>query len=69
MSILEFILFLAYSLTGFVLADTLLADTDDDEEEDLDNKVEEDVDNEEEDVDNEEEEVDDDKVSCEGVAL
>jgi hypothetical protein len=49
-----------------VLADTLLADTDDDEEEDVDNKEEEDVDNEEEDVDNKEEEVDDNKEENEG---
>ncbi len=58
MSLLEFFLFLAYSLTRFVLADTLLADTDDDKEEDLDNEVEEYVDNKEEDIDNKEEEVD-----------
>ncbi len=35
MSLLEFFLFPAYSLTGFVLADTLLADTDNNEEEDV----------------------------------
>ncbi len=44
MGLLEFFLFLAYSLTGFMLADTLLADTDDKEEEDVGNKEEEDVD-------------------------
>ncbi len=44
-----------------MLADTLLADTDDGEEEDVNNKEEEDIDNEEEDVDNKEEDVDDDK--------
>jgi hypothetical protein len=65
-SLLEFFLFLAYSLTGFVLADTLLADTDDEEEEDLNNKVEEDVDDEEEDVDDKEEEIDDDKEENKG---
>ncbi len=40
-----------------MLADTLLADTDDEEEEDVDDKEEEDVDDEEEDVDNKEEEI------------
>ncbi len=54
MSLVEFFLFLAYSLTGFVLADTLLADTDDDEEEDINNEEEDDIDEEEEDVDNNE---------------
>jgi hypothetical protein len=52
-----FFLFLAYSLTKYVLADTLLADTDDKEEEDVNNKEEEDIDNKEEDVDNEEEDI------------
>ncbi len=49
-----------------MLADTLFADTDDDEEEDVDNKEEEDIDNEEEDVDDEEEEVDDNKEENKG---
>ncbi len=40
-----------------MLADTSLADTDDDEEEDLDNEVEEDVDDKEEEVDNNKEEI------------
>ncbi len=66
MSLLEFFLFLAYSLTGFVLADTSLADTDDNEEEDVNNEEEEDVDDNEEDVDDEEEEIDDDKEENEG---
>jgi hypothetical protein len=38
-----------------VLADTLLADTDNNKEEDVDNKEEEDIDKKGEDVDNEEE--------------
>ena len=59
MSLVEFFLFLAYSLTGFVLADTLLADTDNKEEEDADDKEEEDIDNEEEDVGDKEEDIDD----------
>jgi hypothetical protein len=49
-SLVEFFSFLAYSLTGFVLADTLLADTDDNKEEDVDDKEEEDIDDKEEDV-------------------
>ncbi len=61
MSLVEFFLLLAYSLTGFVLADTLLADTDNDKEEDIDNKEEEDIEDKEEDVDNEEEDFGDDK--------
>jgi hypothetical protein len=66
-SLVEFFLFLAYSLTGFVLADTLLADTDDnDEEEDVNNKEEEDINNKEEDIDNKEEEVNDDKEENKG---
>jgi hypothetical protein len=56
-SLVEFFLFLAYSLTGFVLADTLLADTDN-KEEDINDKEEEDIDNKEEDVGDEEEDVD-----------
>jgi hypothetical protein len=44
-----------------VLADTLLADTDNNKEEDVNNKVEEDIDNKEEDVINKEEDVNDDK--------
>ncbi len=66
MSLLEFFHFLAYSLTRFVLADTLLADTDNNKEEDVNDEEEEDVDDEEEDVDNEEEEIDDDKEENEG---
>jgi hypothetical protein len=65
-SLLEFFLFLAYSLTGFVLADTSLANTDDNKKEDVDNKEEEDIDNEEKDVDNEGEEVDDDEEENKG---
>ena len=53
--------FLAYSLTGFVLADTLLADTDDNKEEDVDDKEEEDIDDKEEDVSDKEEDADDNK--------
>ncbi len=53
-------LFLAYSLTGFVLADTLLADTDN-KEEDINDKEEEDIDDEEEDVGSKEEGVNDNK--------
>ncbi len=49
-----------------MLADTLLTDTDNNEEEDIDNKEEEDVDDKEEDVDNEEEEVDNDEEENEG---
>jgi hypothetical protein len=49
-----------------VLADTLLAETDNNEEEDIYDKKEEDVDDEEEDVDDDEEEVDDDKEENEG---
>jgi hypothetical protein len=49
-----------------VLADTSLADTDDDEEEDVDDEEEEDVDDEEEDVDDEEDEVDIDTEENEG---
>jgi hypothetical protein len=49
-----------------VLVDTLLADTDDNKEEDLNNEVEEDIDNEEENVDDEEEEVNDDKEENKG---
>ncbi len=49
-----------------MLADTSLADTDDEEEEDLDNEVEEDIDDEEEVVDDEEEEVDDYKEENKG---
>jgi hypothetical protein len=49
--------FLAYSLTRFVLADTLLADTDDNKEEDIDDKEEEDIDDKEEDVSDKEEDV------------
>jgi hypothetical protein len=65
-SLVEFFLFLAYSLTGFMLADTLLADTDNKEEEDADDKEEEDIDNEEEDVDGEEEDVNDDEEENKG---
>jgi hypothetical protein len=47
---------------GFVLADnTLLADTDDNEEEEVNDKEEEDIDDKEEDIDNEEEDIDDNK--------
>ncbi len=49
-----------------MLADTLLADTDDDKEEDVDDKEEEDVDDKEEDVDDEEEEVDEDEEENKG---
>jgi hypothetical protein len=49
-----------------VLADTLLADTDDDEEEDVNNEEKEDIDDKEEDIDNEEEEVDDDEEENKG---
>jgi hypothetical protein len=49
-----------------LLADTLLADTDDDKEEDVDYKEEEDVDNKEEDVDDKVEEINDDKEENEG---
>ncbi len=66
MSLLEFFLFLAYSLTGFVLADTSLADTDDNEEEDVDDEEEEDVDDEEEDIDDKKEEINDDEEENEG---
>ncbi len=61
MSLVEFFSFLAYSLTGFVLADTLLADTDNNKEEDVDDKEEEDIDDKEEDVSDKEEDVDDNK--------
>ncbi len=61
MSLVEFFSFLAYSLTGFVLADTLLADTDDNKEEDVDDKEEEDIDDKEEEVSDKEEDVEDDK--------
>ncbi len=54
-------LFLAYSPTGFVLADTSLADTDNDKEEDANNKEEKDIDDEEEEVGNEDEDANDDK--------
>jgi hypothetical protein len=57
-SLVEFFLFLAYPLTRFVLADTLLADTDDNKEEDIDDKEEEDIDDKEEDVSDKEEDVD-----------
>jgi hypothetical protein len=56
-----FFLFLAYSLTKCVLADTLLADTDDHKEEDIDDKEEEDIDDKEEDVRDKEEDVYDNK--------
>jgi hypothetical protein len=50
-----------------VLADTSLADTDNDEEEDINDKEEEDIDDKEEHIDDkEEEEVDDDKEEKEG---
>jgi hypothetical protein len=49
-----------------VLADTLLADTDNGKEEDINDEEEEDVDNKEEDIDDEEEEVGDDKEEKEG---
>jgi hypothetical protein len=49
-----------------VLADTLLTDTDNNKEEDIDNKEEEEVDDEEEDIDDEEEEINDDKEENEG---
>ncbi len=61
MSLVEFFSFLAYSLTGFVLTDTLLADTDNNKEEDVDDKEEEDIDNKEEDVSDKEEDVDDNR--------
>jgi hypothetical protein len=57
--------FLAYSLTGFVLADTLLADTDDNKEEDINDKEEEDTDDKEEDVSDKEEDVDNNKKGSE----
>ncbi len=60
MSLVEFF-FLAYSLIGFVLADTLLADTDDNKEEDVDDKEEEDIYDKEEDVSDKEEDFDDNK--------
>jgi hypothetical protein len=44
-----------------VLADTLLADTDDNKEEDINDKEEEDINNKEEDVDGKEEDIDNDK--------
>jgi hypothetical protein len=50
-SLVKFFLFLAYSSTGFVLADTSLAARDNDKEEDIDDKEEEDIDDKEEDVD------------------
>ncbi len=50
---------MAYSLIGFVLADTLHIDTDDNKEEDIDDKEEEDIDDKEEDVSDKEEDVDD----------
>ncbi len=53
--------FLAYSLTGFVLADTLLADTDNYKGEDINDKEEKDISNKEEDVGNEEEDVNNDE--------
>jgi hypothetical protein len=56
-SLVEFFSFLAYSLTGFVLADTLFADTDDNKEEDVDDKEEEDIDDKEEDVSDKEEDI------------
>ncbi len=59
MSPVEFFPFLAYSLIRFVLADTLLADTDDNKEEDVNEKEEEDIDDKEEDVSDKEEDVDD----------
>ncbi len=61
MSLVEFFSFLAYSLTRFVLADTLLADTDDNKEEDVKDKEEEDIDDKEEDVSDKEEDVDNNK--------
>ncbi len=61
MSLVEFFSFPVYSLTGFVLADTLLADTDDNKEEDVDDKEEEDIDDKEEDVSDKEEDIDDSK--------
>jgi hypothetical protein len=60
-SLVECFSFSGIFSTGFVLADTLLADTDDDKEEDVDNKEEEDIDNEEEDVNDKEEDIDGDK--------
>jgi hypothetical protein len=60
-SLVEFFFFWHNSLTGFVLADTLLTDTDNNKEEDVDNKKEEDIEDEEEDVGREEEDVDDNK--------
>ncbi len=50
-----------------MLADTLLADTDNDKEEDVNDKEEEDINDKEEDVDDEEEEVDDDEEENKGV--
>jgi hypothetical protein len=44
-----------------VLADTSLADTDDNEEEDINNEEQEDIDDKEEDASNKEEDVDNDK--------
>jgi hypothetical protein len=65
-SLLEFFLFLAYSLTGFVLADTSLADTDEDKEEDVNDEEEEYVDDEKDGIDDEEEEDDDDEKENKG---
>ncbi len=61
MSLVEFFSFLEYSLTGFVLADTLPTDTDDNKEEDIDDKEEEDIDDKEEDDSDKEEDVDNNK--------
>ncbi len=61
MSLIEFFSFLAYSPTGFVLVDTLLADTDDNKEEDVNDKEEEDIDDKEEDVSDKEEDIDNNK--------
>ncbi len=44
-----------------MLADTLLADTDDDEEDGMDNEEEEDIDNKEEDIEDEDKGVDNNK--------
>jgi hypothetical protein len=60
-SLVEFFLFLAYSLTGFVLADTSLTDTDNNKVEDVDNKEEEDIDDKEEDGSDKEEDIDGNK--------
>jgi hypothetical protein len=65
-SLIEFFLFLAYSLTGFVPTDTSLADTEDNKEEDIYNEEEEDIDDKEEDVDDKEEEVEDNKEENKG---